>query len=160
MQVPSSWEEISEKQKKALKCDFGYTKTEGKIQKAICVYQINAEYEKIIKEMEQNLSKIRHENSLVDGDPNDEDYESTATIFPIYFSNIKIDKKPSYLNVSNFLIDKHKYKTLLQIIFKKDSKTYSIQFEIDYMKDSENDVYNKLKTNELFNEVLNYIKSF
>ena len=168
MFIPESWKEIDKDFCKELASKFAYAKELNEQQEIIAVFELEADYKEVVNETKETLNQIKKENRIVDGDPNKKDYHSTAIIIPIYFDEINVGENKIFLNISNhvildvaeYAISDEKYKTAGQIVFVKDKKTYIIQFPLNYLKETENDINHKLIDDETFNEVLQYLNEF
>ena len=156
MKIPKTWTPVSKESCQKLNCKYAYNKTVDNKVFSIIVYMVGDADERFFDTAKKGLDAIKEENLLVDGNPNDKNYENTAIVMPLVYGDIVINKERAFLNLSNYLVADNKYQTICQIMFNKDGKLYNIQFTTkDYNLSNAQEEFRK---DPLFIEVLEYIR--
>ncbi|MBO7526378.1 MAG: hypothetical protein J6T74_00605 [Clostridia bacterium] len=158
MYLPKDWKELDKETCEKMLCKFGYCKTINDEQKYITFNILNADFKSTTDKTIKYLEDVKNENLLVDGDPNDENFENTSMVFPIYFSTLKIKNRNAFISISNYAVDEQNYETTCQMMVEKENETFATQFQIGYIDEKEKKVLEKIKNDETFNEVLEFLK--
>ena len=106
-------------------------------------------------EIEQNLIKNELENRLIDGNPNDPDYEDTSLFSCIFKERLNIKGYDCLSSVSKILLPEGNHSYVFQLYVKSAGILYSVQFK--FAEFDENNIEKSFSEDETFIEVINSI---
>ena len=162
--VPEKWKKISPKNYNSLglidndlvSCVASYF-VEGEKPNIINFYDYSKHNEEFLVELDKYYDEIEEINELIDGDPDDEDYESTATIRSLYHGFLNDTKNTTYLNISKVLVNDG-YSCVLQLFLKGNNGIYCM--EMNLYDVNEKTIVKDIKKNQIVLEAIQVLKSF
>ena len=89
-----------------ISCVGAYTAGTAPDISLVSFYDYSKQTVEFLEELERHYSKIDNLNRIIDGDPNDADYENTAVLTPLFHGNINKDKGLFYLAICKVAMEK------------------------------------------------------
>ena len=148
--VPQGWRKIDPKNYKKLgivnnekiSCIGSYMYKDGEIPCLISYFDYSKNDESFLDELDKYYDEIEEMNELIDGDPSEEDYESTAILRSLFHGYIDDTKKIVYVNINKVLVDKG-YRYMFQMFNKGNKGLYCVELNLNDVDD--NNIINKMK---------------
>lgn len=148
--APESWKKIDPKNYKKLGiannedviCIGSYLSNEETEPTLINFYDYSKNDAKFLDELHKYYDEIEEMNELIDGNPDDEDYESTAIVRSLYHGYINDSKNIIYVNFNKVLVPKG-YKYILQLFNKGSNGMYCLEMNLHDV--NEHDVLSNIK---------------
>ena len=159
----NSWQEISKNdyinygvvETEFMKCEGAYLKNYQGKNVTITLFNYGKAEKNAFAEIEKNYDKIDEENFLIDGSPDDPDYEDTSFISCILKDQINVKGYDSLILVTKILLPEGNYSYVFQLYAISNENLYSVQFKLANF--DENDIEKSFAEDETLAEVMTAI---
>ena len=163
--IPDDWKKIDESNydrigiinNKFIKCVASYSISDGDKVSVINFFDYSNCDEDFLDELGRYYDEINEMNEIIDGDPNDEDYECTAILSSLYHGYINETRGLYYLSISKALIDENSYSYDVQL-FNKGSKGFYC-FEISVQNLDEKDIVKSVRSLPYFKNAISCLEN-
>lgn len=150
LEVPKQWKKMKEKDYKKLgvynneviKCLGSYVTHMDKKPIIINFYDYSKYNVEFLEKLDKYYEGVNEMNELIDGNPDDEDYESTATLSSLYHGYIS-DVNGLYYMAINKVLSEQGYSYVIQMFAKSAKKILCC--EMNTYKIDEKNVLNSVK---------------
>lgn len=162
--VPTGWKKIDPKNYKKLgitnnekvECLGSYLSSETEKPTLINFYDYSSNDENFLETLNDYYDEIEEMNELIDGDPNDEDYESTAITRSLFHGYVEDPKSVLYLNISKVLVT-NGYEYMLQLFNKGNNGMYCLEMNLHNV--DENNVVKGMKKSKTVHEAIQILSN-
>lgn len=163
--VPQSWRKLSESQYQAyavlnnelMHCEGAYLKQNNGLNQVITFYNYGMAEIDSLEKIKYNFLKNEEENELIDGSPEDDDFEDTSLSSLLWWQELELDGKDAFAHISRVISGENSYTYVFQLYFILATNIYSVQSKL-YDFDPSMSIEEYVDSNEVILEILNTIK--
>ena len=159
IEVPTGWRKIDPRNYKKLGiasndkviCLGSYLSNSEEKPTLINFYDYSKNDESFLETLNDYYDEVEEMNELIDGDPNDEDYESTAITRSLFHGYIEGEKNLLYLNINKVLVQKG-YEYMLQLFNKGNNGMFCLEMNLHNV--DENNVVSGMRKSNTVNQAI------